>query len=111
MQVVQDMMSDRLEVVGPKASLRDVLKTMNHTGYRHIPVVENSRLIGIITDRDIRLAVNLTDHKDNNERSGHPEGRGVSRRCVSFFVHASGSRIALHTTPHIYRWSITVFEP
>ncbi len=58
MQIVQDLMSDRLEVVGPKASLRDVLKTMNHTGYRHIPVVENSRLIGIITDRDIRLAVN-----------------------------------------------------
>lgn len=58
MQVVQDMMSDRLEVVGPEASLRDVLKIMNQTGYRHIPVVENSRLIGIITDRDIRLAVN-----------------------------------------------------
>ncbi len=58
MQVVQDMMSDCLEVVGPEASLRDVLKTMNHTGYRHIPVVEKSRLIGIITDRDIRLAVN-----------------------------------------------------
>lgn len=53
MQVVQDMMSDRLEVVGPEASLRDVLKIMNQTGYRHIPVVENSRLIGIITDRDI----------------------------------------------------------
>jgi acetoin utilization protein AcuB len=58
MQVVKDMMSDRLEVVGPEASLRDVLKTMNQTGYRHLPVVENTRLIGIITDRDIRLAVN-----------------------------------------------------
>jgi acetoin utilization protein AcuB len=58
MQIVKDMMSDRLEVVGPEASLRDVLKTMNQTGYRHLPVVENTRLIGIITDRDIRLAVN-----------------------------------------------------
>lgn len=31
---------------------------MNRAGYRHLPVVENNKLVGIITDRDLRLAVN-----------------------------------------------------
>jgi len=31
---------------------------MNRAGYRHLPVVANDRIVGIITDRDLRLAVN-----------------------------------------------------
>ncbi len=31
---------------------------MNRAGYRHLPVVANDKLVGIITDRDLRLAVN-----------------------------------------------------
>jgi CBS domain-containing protein len=55
---VNDLMSDTLEVVSPDAHLHDVLTTMNRAGYRHLPVVENDILVGIITDRDVRLAVN-----------------------------------------------------
>jgi CBS domain-containing protein len=31
---------------------------MNQAGYRHLPVVADDKLVGIITDRDLRLAVN-----------------------------------------------------
>jgi acetoin utilization protein AcuB len=55
---VNDLMSDTLEVVSPDAHLHDVLTTMNQAGCRQLPVVENDRLVGIITDRDIRLATN-----------------------------------------------------
>ena len=55
---VNDLMSDALEVVSPDAHLHDVLTKMNRAGYRHLPVVTNDTLVGIITDRDIRLAVN-----------------------------------------------------
>jgi acetoin utilization protein AcuB len=55
---VNDLMSDTLEVVSPDAHIHDVLTTMNRAGYRHLPVVENDMLVGIITDRDVRLAVN-----------------------------------------------------
>ncbi len=55
---VKDLMSHALEVVSPDAHLHDVLIKMNRTGYRHLPVVENDMLVGIITDRDLRLAVN-----------------------------------------------------
>lgn len=55
---VNDLMSVALEVVSPDAHLHDVLTTMNRAGYRHLPVVANDMLVGIITDRDVRLAVN-----------------------------------------------------
>jgi acetoin utilization protein AcuB len=55
---VNDLMSDTLEVVSPDAHLHDVLTKMNQAGYRHLPVVANDMLVGIITDRDIRLAIN-----------------------------------------------------
>ena len=55
---VRDLMSDTLEVVSPNAHLHDVLVKMNRSGFRHLPVVADGGIVGIITDRDLRLAVN-----------------------------------------------------
>jgi acetoin utilization protein AcuB len=55
---VRDLMNSAPEVVSPDARLHDVLTKMNEAGYRHLPVVAEDRLVGIITDRDLRLAVN-----------------------------------------------------
>ena len=55
---VKDLMSDKLEIVSPDAYLHDVLIKMNQVGFRQLPVVADGRLVGIITDRDVRLAVN-----------------------------------------------------
>ena len=55
---VKDLMSSALEVVSPDDHLHEALTKMNRAGYRHLPVVANDTLVGIITDRDIRLAVN-----------------------------------------------------
>ena len=42
---------------------------MNRTGYRHIPVTADDKLVGIITDRDIRLAVNSPVIKEDADLS------------------------------------------
>ncbi len=55
---VRDLMSDKLEVVSMGTDLRDVLTKMNRAGFRHLPVVQDDKLVGIITDRDLRLAIN-----------------------------------------------------
>lgn len=54
----EDLMSKALEVVSPHDHLHEALIKMNRAGYRHLPVVADEKLVGIITDRDIRLAVN-----------------------------------------------------
>jgi acetoin utilization protein AcuB len=58
MLIVKELMTAEPDTVGPSASLREVLAKMNRDGCRHLPVVDGDQLLGIITDRDVRLAVN-----------------------------------------------------
>jgi CBS domain-containing protein len=51
--LVKDAMSSQVEWVGPDICLRDTAKKMDTMGVGSLPVEENDKLIGIITDRDI----------------------------------------------------------
>lgn len=42
--------------VGPDDSFRHAMNLIRQRGIRHLPVVEGGRLVGIVTDRDIRQA-------------------------------------------------------
>jgi acetoin utilization protein AcuB len=43
------------------ATLASAAKIMNESGIRHLPVVEGEKLLGIITDRDIRFVESFQD--------------------------------------------------
>ncbi len=51
--LVKDAMSPLVEWIAPDICLRDTAKKMETTGVGSLPVEENDKLIGIITDRDI----------------------------------------------------------
>lgn len=55
---VNDLMVTDLITVKSDTSLRHVLKLMQKHGCRQFPVVDGGQLVGIITDRDMRLALN-----------------------------------------------------
>ncbi len=57
MVLVRDLMITNPNTVHPDAPLSQVLQLMRDVGCRHIPVLENGILVGIISERDIRLAV------------------------------------------------------
>jgi len=42
--------------VSPDTKVDDVVALFREYGFRHLPVVENNRVVGIISDRDILLA-------------------------------------------------------
>ena len=63
MLTVNELMTIDPDVVTPRATLRDAVICMNQNGHRHLPVVlddnqSNPRLVGILSERDIRLGVN-----------------------------------------------------
>lgn len=58
MLTVNDIMTVRPCTVSPDTPLRDVIRLMKEEGCRQLPVVNRGRLVGIITDRDVRLALN-----------------------------------------------------
>lgn len=44
------------EHVPPDTSLSDAYALMRERGIRHLPIVNEGRLVGVVTDRDLRLA-------------------------------------------------------
>lgn len=57
MLTVNDLMTVNPLTIPPDTPLRQVIYLMQREGIRQLPVVDNGELVGIITDRDVRLAV------------------------------------------------------
>ena len=58
MITVADIMTTNPVTVTPDISLGEVIGLMKSNACRQLPVVEGEELVGIITDRDVRLAMN-----------------------------------------------------
>lgn len=54
--LVKDIMRSPAVGVAPETTLEDAYRTMRERGIRHLPVLDSGRLVGVITDRDLRLA-------------------------------------------------------
>jgi acetoin utilization protein AcuB len=55
---VERIMTRNPATVAPHDSLRLAIALMKKGGFRRLPVVEEHQLVGIVTDRDIRLITN-----------------------------------------------------
>lgn len=53
MTTVRDAMTPGVETVTPSQPLRDAAKLMKSGDFGSVPVVEDGRLVGVLTDRDI----------------------------------------------------------
>ena len=88
MLTTNDLMTIDPEKITPEATLMEVVVAMNKANVRQILVVEGKKLVGIITDRDVRLAVNsplvskeplerldlLNDYKAKDCMTANPQG-------------------------------------
>lgn len=55
--LVQDVMQTRLYTVTPATTLPDALRLISQRGVRHLPVVDDEGLVGILSDRDLKRAM------------------------------------------------------
>lgn len=58
MLTVNDLMTIIPNTVTPQSTLRQVVEVMKTQSCRQLPVLDNGVLVGIITDRDVRLVMN-----------------------------------------------------
>jgi len=58
MRVVADIMTPNPVTVAPRNAIRTAVNLMREGGCRRLPVMDRGRLVGIITDRDLRRAAN-----------------------------------------------------
>jgi acetoin utilization protein AcuB len=54
--LVRDIMRSPAVTIPPATTLADAYRTMREKGIRHLPVLDGEHLVGVITDRDLRLA-------------------------------------------------------
>jgi CBS domain-containing protein len=52
---VKETMTREVDVVSPETTLRDAAERMNSLDVGVLPVCDNDRLVGVITDRDITV--------------------------------------------------------
>lgn len=73
--LVRDVMTADVITASPDAPIRDVMDTMTEHRIRHLPVVENGRLAGIISIGDVVNAVRHTAETENRYLHAYIEGR------------------------------------
>ena len=70
--LIRDIMTSPAVVIPPETTLEDAYRVMHERHIRHLLVVDRTRLVGVITDRDLRLATSAFTP------SPHPPGTRVS---------------------------------
>lgn len=86
--LVADRMHCDVITIDREASLRRARRVMENHRIRHLPVVEDRRLVGILTDRDIRLAApsavsSLTSREREEFMDYVRVGQAMTRRIIS----------------------------
>lgn len=51
---IKDWMTSPVVTVAPETSVKEAFKIMKKNGFRHLPVVRGEKLVGFVTDRDLR---------------------------------------------------------
>jgi CBS domain-containing protein len=64
---VREIMTSNVECLGPESSLKEIAQEMKSLDVGFIPICENDRLVGTVTDRDIVIRA-IADGNDVNTK-------------------------------------------
>lgn len=70
--LVSRIMTKNVKTLSPEHTVKDALNMMNENKIRHIPIVENNEVTGLVTDKDINLALPSILNKDSKTTIHHP---------------------------------------
>ena len=76
--VLSDVMTPNPDTVAPDASASDALEKMQTNHYRHLPVVADGKVVGMVSIRDLFGAVRKQLEEDIRDRESLMFGSGYS---------------------------------
>ncbi len=79
---VRDAMTREVVTVGPEAGVGEAWGLCRENNIRHIPVVESGRLVGIVSDRDLRDVSPPRDTQDQENTLGYVRVRDIMSQNV-----------------------------
>ena len=74
-KLVRDLMSRQIITIGPDDTLENTEQYMSSFKFRHLPVVDDGKLVGLITHRDLLHASssNLSEHAKERDAVIHKQ--------------------------------------
>ena len=54
---VKELMTSKVYCIDPSRTIQDVMELMNDHSFRHVPVMENERVIGVLSSGDVMRGV------------------------------------------------------
>jgi len=91
MQQVREVMSQDVKIASPKDSIEKAAKLMAETNCGALPVGENGRLVGVVTDRDITLRAVSKGRVPN-----HCTVREVMSSRIKYVFEDEATHVAAH---------------
>jgi len=73
--LVKDLMTSNVITVTPKDKLEDCLELMSEKHFRHLPVVDEDKVIGVISSNDVMKAILLEYRHQINSLESYISGR------------------------------------
>ncbi len=68
--LAEQIMTREVTTADPKTTIEQAMEIMDHGYFRHLPVVENGNLVGIISIRDVvKARIRLHEHEADSLRS------------------------------------------
>jgi CBS domain-containing protein len=77
--LIKDVMSQILYSVKPETTVHDCMELMTKYHIRHLPVVFNARVIGLVSIGDVVRAVTEEDESTINDLQNYIQGTGYGR--------------------------------
>ena len=77
MQLLKDLMSRDVKVISPGMSIREAAREMRDGDFGMLPVGENDRMIGTISDRDITIRA-VAEGKDTGTKVRDVMSEGIA---------------------------------
>jgi CBS domain-containing protein len=93
---VKDAMTPKVDLVDPNMKARDAARKMREADVGALPVGENDRLIGMVTDRDIALRAVAGDRPAENTSVRDVMSEGIYYCFEDDPLHRAGELMAEH---------------
>lgn len=77
MDQLKDVMSRDVSVISPNATIKDAAQKMREGDFGMMPVAENDRMIGAISDRDIAIRA-VAEGRDPNTKVRDVMSQGIA---------------------------------
>ena len=101
--LVAEVMTAPATTIDASATLADVLAVMSRRGVRHLPVLAGDRLVGLISDRDLKRAVSSLATAGGTSNIQALLGQTPASRMMSTPVHTVEAGFPLEEAARLMR--------